>query len=281
MQRRVITCIIALTLMLVFVLSMSASAYEYKRTSSSFRYIGDVLHEKSYGFFGGSGSFYVHGFGEVMGSHRVETTLYDISPQDFVYGTYPPQYTSSKAYIRVNLRGTTDPDYAATLAQREAELLAHVKQRREMEIAALNEKKKASPGMTGEEFMAEMDAINEFFDELVLDIIESYSEAKKNVRLLSSNTIDMKAGQARSRVGVDMDPGESGYIRQTIETSTGSQEYLRIRSSFENTGGTTKRELTIPEFFDERLHVEGYARVWERSTVREGNAKTGWWDTQP
>ena len=79
-----------------------------------------------------------------------------------------------------------------------------------------------------------------------------------------------------------MDQGESGYIRQTVSTSkTSDGEYLNINNSFGNTGGTTKREMEVKGFISDNMHVEGYANVWETTTVSSGSAGAGWWKTLP
>ncbi len=256
---------IALTVAFMFILALPVTAADYKHTRTSFRYIGDIFHEKDIEYFGGTGTFFVQGFGEASGSHHAHTVRYPDG--------------DSKINVNMNMRGQTDADYAEIIAREGADILAHVQERREQAIAALNARKETSPGMTGEEYAAELREINAYFDELVAEIIESYSEAKKNVRILSSNTL--RDNRAAVRVGVDMDPGESGFIRQRVASYSGSDRYLNIRSHFENTGGTTKRDLSIDGFVSERMHVEGYAKVWESSTVQEGNTKTGWWDHKP
>jgi len=254
---------ITLIVILIITFTIQVTAAEYKHTTTSFRYIGDIFHEKEMSYYGGSGSFYVHGFGEASGTHDAHTVLFPDG--------------DSTINVRVNMRGKTDADYARTIAQREAEVLAHVKARREEAIARLNELKKATPGMTGEEYAAEMRAINAYFDELVAEIIESYQEAKKNIRILNETILN----DASVRIGLDMDPGESGFINHSVASYQGSDRYLRIDSFFENTGGATKRSLRVDGFIRESMHVEGYAKVWESSTLQDGRETTGWWDMRP
>ncbi len=256
---------IALTATLLLISASHITAADYKHTTTNFRYIGDIFHEKEIDYFGGSGSLYVLGFGQASGSHHAHTVQYPDG--------------ESKVNISMYMRGQTDAQYAAIMARREAEILAHVKARREQAIAELNERKKVTPGMTGEQYADELRAINNYFDQLVAEIIESYSEAKKNVRILTSTVLSNY--NTGVRIGIDMDPGESGFIRQTIASYSGSERYLFINNYFENTGGTTKHSMNIDGFINERIHVEGYAKVWNRSTVQEGDAKTGWWDTRP
>lgn len=265
MRKIYFVCII-LAGMVFFVFSMPTGAVEYMHTRTGFRYIGDFFHEKEIEYFGGSGGFQVRGFGETHGSHNVHTVRYPDG--------------DSKVNVRLYFRGSTDPDYAETIAREEEQLLAHVKARREQAIADLNRQKRNSP-MSGEDYYDAMMEINRYFDNLVSEIIASYSEAKKNVLIQTSNTIVNSGYTSRVRVGISMDPGETGYISQTVASYSGDEDYLRIRNNFENTGGTTKHENIVEGFVSERMVVEGYAKVSQSTTVREGNARTGWFDTPP
>ncbi len=276
MQKKVIIGI-ALSLVIVLALSLPVAADEYKRTSTGFRYIGDIFHEKEIDYHRGSGSFYVRGFGEVSGSHDVHSVQYSgVNLRDEVYAR-----TEDKVNISMYIRGRTDPNAASDdILRMEEEALAEVERQREQAIQNLNIRK-VEEDMDGSEFHAEMRSLQSRYDDKVKGIIDAYSEAKRNVRILSSNNINLPRNEATVRVGVDMDPGEEGYIRQSIAASSGSEEYLRVRSNFENTGGTTKRQLDVDGFINETMRVDGYARVHESSEVREGRTRTGWWDRQP
>ncbi len=276
MQKKAIIGI-ALTLILILALSLPAAADEYKRTSTGFRYIGDIFHQKEIEYHRGSGSFYVRGFGEASGSHDVHSVQYrDGRRRD---GTFTR--TEDKVNISMYMRGRTDPNAAsADILRMEEEALAQVERDREQAIQALNVER-AAEDMDGATYYSRMRSLQDYYDDRVQGIIDAYSEAKRNVRILSSNSINLPRNEATVRVGVDMDPGEEGYIRQSIAAASGSEEYLRIRSDFENTGGTTKRQLDVDGFISETMRVDGYARVYESSEVREGKAKTGWWDRQP
>jgi len=269
MQRKVI---IGITLILVMILALSlpAAADEYKRTSTGFRYIGEIYHEKSIDYHGGSGSFFVRGFGEASGSHDVHSVSY--TNDDII---------DNKLNLNMYIRGRTDPAAASDqILRMEEQALAEVESEREQAIQNLNARR-VQEDMDGATFQAEMRRLQNHYDELVNGIIDAYSEAKRNIRILSSNQINLSRNPATVRVGVDMNPGEEGYIRQSIASVSGSEEYLKIRSDFENTGGTTKRQLEVDGFINETMRVDGYARVYESSEVREGRTKTGWWDTQP
>ena len=101
------------------------------------------------------------------------------------------------------------------------------------------------------------------------------------VKMISGLSVDI-AAKTDVVIGVEMDQGESGYIRQTVSTSSTSDgDYLNINNSFGNTGGTTKRNMEVDGFISDTMHVEGYAEVWETTTVRDGSARSGWWKTLP
>ncbi len=287
MQRKAIIGL-ALTLVIIFAISLPVFGAEYKRTSTGFRYIGEIFHQKEINYHMGSGSFFIRGFGEVSGSHDVHTVKYGdvevIIPQTDDDEDNENRFTTikdSKVNISMYIRGRTDPAAGSPeILRMEEQALAEVEREREQAIQNLNARR-IQEDMDGASFQAEMRRLQNYYDEIVQGIIDAYSEAKRNVRILSSNNINLPRNEALVRVGVDMDPGEEGYIRQTIAARSGSEEYLRIRSDFENTGGTTKRQLEVDGFINETMRVDGYARVFESSEVREGRAKTGWWDTQP
>jgi|GEM_PF-797408 len=281
MQKKVLIGI-ALALVIAFAATLPAVGqdYDYKRTSTGFRYIGNIFHEKEVDFDFGKASFFIRGFGEVFGNHDVHAVRYkdylqiDDDTNNIIFGSI-----EEKVNISLYIRGKTDPDYATRIAQMEQEALAHIEGRREQAIAELNAKKQATPGMTGEEFAAEMRSINNYFDNLRIETIDSFSEAKGNIRILTEHILPNH--DTRIRAGIDLDPGEEGFIRQSIASSTGPGVYLKVRNQIENTGGTTKRSLEIGNFLNERMRVDGYAKVYETSKVTDGKTKTGWWDTQP
>lgn len=105
--------------------------------------------------------------------------------------------------------------------------------------------------------------------------------ADKKLRLISGLDVNI-AAKTDVVTGVEMDPGESGYIRQTVSTSAGSGgDYLNVTNNFGNTGGTTRRDMEVEGFISDTMTVVGYADVWETTTVRDGDAKSGWWNTLP
>ncbi|MDW7740144.1 MAG: hypothetical protein SCJ97_08840 [Bacillota bacterium] len=98
----------------------------------------------------------------------------------------------------------------------------------------------------------------------------------RNMRILTSNTM---GSDHTVNTGVEMDPGEEGYIKQTIAYSQDDGgEYVKIDNHYGNTGGVTKNEIAIDGYLNERMRVDGYAEVWQSTTVDKGGTKTGWWD---
>ncbi len=96
------------------------------------------------------------------------------------------------------------------------------------------------------------------------------------MRILS--TVDLR-NRALVQTGVEMNPGESGYIRQWASSTTGSDgDYLKVTNHFGNTGGTTKRNTEVKGFMTDTMRVDGYAEVWETTTRRSGTARTGFYD---
>jgi len=265
MKKRVIITVVLLLLGL-FIVSIPALAHEYNFTATSFRYVGDFFHHKEIDMFGGDeGEFHVQGFGEVRGSH-------DVHAVDYKDG-------GRKSNITMDFSGTTDPNYAAGVMRLREEMLAHLEAQRQQAVAALNEEYKASPAMTAEEYAARLRSIHNDYDNRRRQAIDSYNDAQKNVRIISSVEI---SDDALVRVGVSMNPGETGSIKKDVaHTNHPDGEYLRISNRFSNTGGTTKREINVDGFFEERMRVDGYAEVWERTTKQKGDARTGWYDTRP
>ncbi|MFU8795606.1 MAG: hypothetical protein ACNA7Z_09555, partial [Dethiobacteria bacterium] len=105
--------------------------------------------------------------------------------------------------------------------------------------------------------------------------------ADKKLRMISGLQVNISA-KTDVVTGVEMDPGESGYIKQTVSTSSSPDgEYMQVNNNFGNTGGTTVREMEVKGFISDNMRVEGYAEVWETTTVRDGKASAGWWMTLP
>jgi len=130
----------------------------------------------------------------------------------------------------------------------------------------------------------EMDRINEYYDQLHASTKASFNVYRElNVSISSAISLD-DGGDIF--IGLSMDPGESGYIKQGVYTYSESmitpgQEgdyYLKINNRFKNTGGRTQRDLTIEDYIVDNMKVEGYAEVWETTEIKRGDTKTGWWD---
>jgi len=99
----------------------------------------------------------------------------------------------------------------------------------------------------------------------------------KYLRLLSS--VYLRNDNVTLQTGVEMNPGESGYMRQSAASSHGPDgDYFKTTNHFGNTGGTTRRVNEVEGYMSDRMEVVGYAEVWEITERSSGNAKTGFWD---
>lgn len=99
----------------------------------------------------------------------------------------------------------------------------------------------------------------------------------EHVRMISE--IYLRNENVTLQTGMEMDPGESGYIRQSAASSDGADgDYFKTTNNFGNTGGTTRRVNEVEGYMTDRMEVVGYADVWEVTERRSGNAKTGFWD---
>ncbi len=110
---------------------------------------------------------------------------------------------------------------------------------------------------------------NHFFGTTALD-----AGANEHVRIIS----DIELAETLLQTGVEMNPGESGYIRQFAslnETSRGG--YQKTQNYFGNTGGTTRRIHEVGRYMNDRMEVVGYAEVWEITSVTTGDGKGGFW----
>jgi hypothetical protein len=208
-KKILIAAIVVLFLILNVSVPVFASAYRY--TSTHFRYIGEIYHEKTINFehHVGSAFFWVTGKGSASGSHAVQEVKFDRSPAASVY-------RDTAVNIQVYMQGTTA-----------------------------------------------LDASNE---EL----------------LLLMSMIELATQKVKMYTGVQMDPGETGFINQDVVSSVSSEgSYLRMQNHFGNTGGTTKRLLEIPGYIDEQIRVDGYAEVWDFTEMYDGKHKSGFWDMLP
>lgn len=80
-----------------------------------------------------------------------------------------------------------------------------------------------------------------------------------------------------SRSGVMPNPGETGYIRETVSASSDSNgTYFQHSSNFGTSDGTTRME-TSTDGSTMAIDVEGYSEVFEMITIDNGGPKTGWW----
>ncbi len=110
---------------------------------------------------------------------------------------------------------------------------------------------------------------NHFFGTTALDATED-----ELVRLLSNIILR----EAEILTGVEMNPGESGYIRQFASSSmTGDGSHLKTTNIFGNTGGTTRRVKEYGAYMSDEMEVIGYAEVWEITELSTGTTKGGFW----
>ena len=209
--RVVLTVLCTLALLISFTVPAFASGYRY--TSTSFRFIGDILYQRIVETGEGSDKFsiLVTGEGDVRGRQQIEISR---SPVDVVYGKDSYDVIQMATY----LAGTTSPT----------------------------------------------------------------ATADKKLRMISE--IDLRqAHRSLLQTGVEMDPGETGYIDQNVTSSVSPGEgnqFLNIDNRFGNTGGSTRKNLEVTGFVSEQLRVDGYAEVTERVTIRQGKPKSGWWNMQ-
>ncbi len=99
----------------------------------------------------------------------------------------------------------------------------------------------------------------------------------KYLRMISE--VYLRNENVTLQAGVEMNPGESGYIRQSAASSDGpAGDYFKTTNHFGNTGGTTRRVNEVEGYMTDRMEVVGYADVWEITERSSGNAKTGFWD---
>ncbi|OPL11100.1 MAG: hypothetical protein AVO34_03125 [Firmicutes bacterium ML8_F2] len=263
--------IIAVAIAVLMVMSLSSNAfalnetdYDYAYSGIAFRFSGDFFEQREMDFFNGSALMLAQGRGIAGGSHSLRSV--DLESLNTI-----------KTHIELSLRGTTDSDNAAAIIRMEKDAINHIENMRLNAIAELNRQFKSDQKMDGEAFAKEMEKINSYFDQMLVDVKNSYSEAKKNVRLISQ--ISLPGHNAKSNVGVEMDPGESGSIKQEVYSAEGPDgKYLEMNNRFTNTGGVTKRELVVDGFINEQMRVDGYAEVWDSTEVRSGSMKTGFWD---
>ncbi len=80
-----------------------------------------------------------------------------------------------------------------------------------------------------------------------------------------------------SQGGVMPNPGETGYIRETVSASSDNNgTYFQHSSNFGTSNGTTRME-TSTDGSTMSIDVEGYSEVYEMITIDDGGQKTGWW----
>jgi len=107
-------------------------------------------------------------------------------------------------------------------------------------------------------------------------------DAAEDEKMLIMSVIKLPKQGVEMSTGVEMDPGETGFISHDILSSQSSYgNYLKMTNHFGNTGGTTKRILEIPGYLKDQMRVDGYAEVWDTTEMRDGKHKSGFWDMLP
>ena len=274
MHKKKILLSACICLIFIFTVSVPVMASSYRYTGTSFRYIGEFFHEKTFGFFDGSGFFGVQGRGLVEGYHDVHSGEKD---------------GEKKTNINLRLAGTTDSNNALDLERMEKAMLNYLELKRAQEIAAMDRLLRESARMETDNYETALRKINAYYDGMIRQVKFSYEEAKKNVRIISQINTTNTIIQANINVGVEMYPGESGYIEQSVITNARDDgEYLRSTNRIGNTGGVTAKDIEIKanwgisngsasNIMSEQMRVEGYAELWETTEVRSGNARGGGW----
>lgn len=289
---------VILTALLVFIMAMSvalpvaaranngfaANPERYQYTATHFWYIGDMFHQKAVEFYSiGSATFQVIGRGEARGSQEIHNVQYiapDYRNESFFDGNRQYGTTGERVYITTRLYGTTSME-TAEIDRMEREAKEMLRLERDARIAQLNEAYANNPNMLAAMFERQLLSINNYYDNMYEAMSTGYAANKRNVRLVSE--VDVLSQNATTlNVGVEMNAGESGYIRQSIAANQDPNgEYLKLANDFENTGGRTRRDLIIGDFVTEQMRVTGYARVRERAELQDGAAPSGWWNALP
>jgi len=252
---------------------MPAFASSYRYTFTSFRYIGDFVHDKTFEFFGGKGIFNVQGRGTAEGRHEVRSREED---------------GDKRTNIDFRLAGTTNPNNALDLAEMERAALAHLEAERARAIAEVDNRLRGPNVMQPDAYEAELIRINSYYDSMIAQVKLGYTEAKKNVILISVFQARDAGIKASLGMGVEMNPGQSGYIEQRIVTDkTKKGEYFRSTNHMGNTGGTTAKDVEFKvdwpgnaeptTIMTERMRVEGFAEISEFTEITIGKPRGGSW----
>jgi hypothetical protein len=107
-------------------------------------------------------------------------------------------------------------------------------------------------------------------------------DAAEDEKLLIMSVINLPKQDVEMSTGVEMDPGETGFIKHDIMSSQSTYgDYLKMTNHFGNTGGTTKRVLEITGYLKDQMRVDGYAEVWDTTEMSDGKHKSGFWDMLP
>lgn len=75
--------------------------------------------------------------------------------------------------------------------------------------------------------------------------------------------------------GVELNPGGSGYVNDTMSVSSG---YFEHSNSTGSSDGKTRVSSSIEDTSSTNVSVEGFSMYYEKTSIDGGGPKTGWWD---
>ncbi len=75
--------------------------------------------------------------------------------------------------------------------------------------------------------------------------------------------------------GAEPNPGETGYVNDTMSISSG---YFEHSNSTGSSDGRTRVSSSIAGTSSTNVDVEGFSMYYESTSIDSGGPKTGWWD---
>jgi len=80
--------------------------------------------------------------------------------------------------------------------------------------------------------------------------------------------------------GVEMAPGATGYVKDTMSVSHGEGGYFEHSNSSGTDDGKLRVQSGIEDTSSTSVDVEGFSMFYEKTVVDGGGPNTGWWDLQ-
>jgi hypothetical protein len=77
------------------------------------------------------------------------------------------------------------------------------------------------------------------------------------------------------QTGVEVKPGGTGYVNDTMSVSSG---YFEHSNSTGSSNGNTRVSSSIEGTSSTTVNVDGFAMYYEKTSIDSGGPKTGWWD---